>query len=55
MVSQYAQVCINAISVTDIRSPRTLYIIFYNTMRPHRYNNYKSPDDAEKVFVESTL
>lgn len=31
------------------------YIIFYNTVRPHRYNNYKSPDDAEKAFVKSTL
>ena len=26
------------------------YISFYNSSRPHRYNNYKSPDSTEKLF-----
>ena len=30
------------------------YISFYNSIRPHRYNDYKSPDDAEKKYEKST-
>ena len=31
------------------------YISFYNSSRPHRYNNYKSPDSTEKLFEKSML
>lgn len=31
------------------------YICFYNSSRPHRYNNYKSPDNTEKLFEKSML
>ena len=31
------------------------YISFYNSSRPHRYNNYKSPDSTEKLFEKSIL
>ena len=31
------------------------YIIYYNSQCPHRYNGYKTPDDAEKMFEESML
>lgn len=29
------------------------YINFYNSNRPHRYNNYTSSDDTEKAYEES--
>lgn len=29
--------------------------LFYNSIRPHRYNNYKSPDSTEKLFEKSML
>lgn len=29
------------------------YINFYNSNRPHRYNNYTSTDDTEKAYEES--
>lgn len=29
------------------------HIIYYNSQRPRRYNGYKIPDDAEKMFEES--
>ena len=31
------------------------YISFSNSSRPHRYNNYKSPDSIEKLFEKSML
>lgn len=31
------------------------YIIYYNSQRSHRNNNYKSPDGTEKIFEESML
>ena len=29
------------------------YIEFYNSVRPHRYNNYKSPNKAEELFYKN--
>ena len=31
------------------------HIIYYNSSRPHKNNNYKSPDSIEKLFEKSML
>lgn len=31
------------------------YISYYNSQRPHRYNGYKTPDDAEKMLEKSMV
>lgn len=31
------------------------HIFYYNSQRPHRNNNYKSPDSTEKLFEKSML
>ena len=40
-------------SFEDCKSHIKKYMIFYNTKRPHRANNYKTPDAVEESYYKS--
>lgn len=37
-------------SVVDCKSHIAKYMEFYNSKRPHRANNYKTPDQIEELY-----
>jgi transposase InsO family protein len=39
-------------SVQDFKKHIAEYMEFYNEKRPHRANNYKTPNQAEKLFYQ---
>ena len=42
-------------SVEDCKTHIAEYMEFYNSKRPHRANNYKTPDQAEELYYQRKM
>ncbi|MBQ4151061.1 MAG: integrase core domain-containing protein [Clostridia bacterium] len=41
-------------SFADCKTHIAEYMEFYNSQRPHRTNNYKTPNEKEELFYKKT-